>query len=207
MQKYRLLPHRHTTIKKFIHPDLTFLAFIMLFLIAVPVKVFGQKTTSDDKDISINATSYFFAYDMKFKGGSTALGPTLTLNTNGKISVQFGFLFDLKKHVYYEKRGPFNYDPIEYINVFVPFSLQYNYFNSDKITLYLTGGFVLSGLNKRAGNSTIFDLTLGTGIAYHPLNWLAVRTYPTIRYNLENFSPGVSVDIGYLFSSKTLLDL
>lgn len=211
MQKYRLLPHRHKTIKKVIHPDLSFLAFIMLFLIAVPANVFGQKTTSDDKDMSINATCYFFAYDMNFKDGSYAVGPTLSVGTNEKFWVQIGLLVDTRRYIFYTG-GIMSPTRVEQKNLFVPFTFQYNYFNSDKIELYVTSGIIFSGRDliektNRAVVTSFFNLTFGTGISYRPFSRLALRTYPSVRYNFESFSPGISVDISYLFSSKKWVEL
>ena len=212
MLNYQLLPQRLTPTEKLTQPTFIFWVSILLFLVVVPTNVFGQKATSDDKDMSINVTSYFFAYDMKFEDGSGAVGPTLSLNTNGKISVQFGLLLGTKKYTYYVKNGAFSYTPFEKINLFFPLTIQYNYFNSDKVELYLIGGFIFGGRNiigdnDRTVETSIFNLTFGTGISYRPLRWLELRTYPTIRYNLEYFSPGVSVDVAYMFSSKKWVDM
>ena len=155
---------------------------------------------------------YLFSFNTKFNNGSYAIGPTATLNTDGKTTLQFGLLYDFKKYIFYEKRidnsnGIFYYVPVEHNNLFIPLSLQYNYFSSDKISLYFTAGIMIGGRNTMDENNIAietsnFNLTCGSGISYHALNWLNLSTYPTIRYNAGHFSPGVSADISFLFKSK-----
>ncbi len=189
-----------------------FWAFVTVFLFSFPGKVLAQKIRSDDSDMSVNATAYFFAYNMNFDDGSYALGPTFSLNTTGKISVHLGLLFDTKKYIYYDRGGIMSYAPVEQINLFIPLTIQCNYFSSDKIELYLRAGFIYGGKNtisesNRAVETSGFNLTFGTGLSYRPLGWLAFRAYPTIRYNLEYFSPGVSVDVAYLFSTQKWVEM
>ncbi|MBI4646072.1 MAG: hypothetical protein HY738_05600 [Bacteroidia bacterium] len=184
-------------------------------LIALPTNIFAQQKTNDTNDISVNATNYLFAYNMKLKYGSYSIGPTISLNTNGKLTLQFGLLYDFKKYIYYEKRidystGSFYYESVEHINLFVPLFLHYNYFNSDKISSYLTAGFLLGGQNtidenNKAVKTSNINFICGAGISYRPLKRLALRIYPTIRYNTGYFFPGISMDISFLFNSKKLL--
>lgn len=188
-------------------------AFYLTSLITFPTIIFA-KTARDTNDISVNITNYTFSYNTRFKNGSYAIGPTVTLNTNGKITLQFGLLYDFKKYIFYEKRidysnGNIYYAPVEHINLFIPVSLQYNYFTANKIYLYLTAGCMIGGQNTLNENNTAMktsnlNLTGGTGMSYHPLKWLTLRIYTTIRYNTGYFFPGVSADLSFLFNSKKL---
>lgn len=209
----RHFPQVKTPAKKFCQPALTlWMAFYLICLIVLPIDIFAQQNNRDTNDISVNITNYLFSYNTKFKNGSYAIGPTVSLNANGKITLQLGLLYDFNKYIFYEKRiddsnGNIYYAPVEHINLFIPVSIQYNYFTSDKITLYLTAGGMIGGQNimdenNNALKTSNFNLTCGTGISYHALNWLTLRTYPTIRYNTGYFFPGVSVDISFLFNSK-----
>ena len=192
-------------------------SWIALFILTAffSLDTFAQQNTKDTNDISVNATNYLFAYNMKLKDGSYSIGPTISLNTNGKLTLQFGLLYDLKKYIYYEKRidystGSFYYEPVEHINLFVPLFLHYNYFNSGKISSYLTAGVLLGGQNtidenNKAVKTSNINFICGAGISYRPLKRLAFRIYPTIRYNTGYFFPGISMDISFLFNSKKLL--
>ena len=208
-----MIPKMENTSKQFLsfgYP--LWFAMFLLCLITFPIQTFSQVQKTEDIDISINATGYFFAYNKGLRDMSYALGPTVTLNTKGKLSLQFGLLYDFKKYVYYERRldnntGIFYNASFEQVNLFIPLSLQFNYFRSEKITLYVVGGFLIGGMNiinenHIAEETSIYNLTLGTGISYRPLNWLALRTYPNLRYNAGLFFPGLSIDVAFLINRE-----
>ncbi|MFI5204692.1 MAG: outer membrane beta-barrel protein [Flavobacteriales bacterium] len=199
-----------TRAKKFRSVFILPILFFLGYSFSLPTKVFAQSSI-DSGYISVNVTNYAFSYNLKFQNGTYAVGPTITLNPEGKLSIQFGVLYDVKKYAFNEKRvdnttGGFYYIPVNYSNGFIPFSLQYNYFNSDKIALYFTAGFMFGGQytidNNKARQIGHFNFTCGTGISYRPLNRLVIRAYPTMRFNSGYLFPGFLVDISFLFHFK-----
>jgi len=176
--------------------------FAISILIVIATNAFAQELTTDNKNVAVSLTSYLYAFNTKLEMGSYAMGPTVLLNANGKLAFQFGALFGFRKYRYESSMGP-SY----YYNVFIPAIIQYNYLSTDRITLDANLGAVFGGRhilseNNRAHQIGGLSLVFGTGIAWRLLQWLAVRTYPTIRYNSGNFYPGISFDISLLFEGK-----
>lgn len=168
------------------------------------------QTANDSNDVAIGLTNYSFFYSTKFVYGTNATGPTFYMNTNGKLSMQLGLLYDFKKYIFYEQVTHIQVDTMTGINLFVPVLLHYNYFTSNKFNLFLTGGILLGGryyLNENNKTMSTNGITLigGTGISYRISRLLPIRASLTIRYASENIFPGIILDLPFSFNSKKCL--
>lgn len=167
------------------------------------------------KDIAINATCYSFTFNNGNHNGSYAIGPSININTDGKISIQLGLLYDLKKYVFYEKHlsytsGNFTYIAVNHYNIFLPLSLSYNYFRSERLTLFVTPGIMIGGINtlneyNKAEALNPLNITLGAGISYKPTSRLKLQAQPLVRYNSSHYFPGIMMNIGILAGEKKQL--
>lgn len=188
--------------------------WILVFLLINHYALIAQ-IENDSTDIAISLTNYSFYYNTKLNNGTTSLGTTFHINTNGKLTIQLGFLYDFKKYIFYEKRidynnGTFYYDPVEHINLFFPLFLNYNYLTSEKVKLFLVSGVIFGGQNSMNENNRAFKLSNlniigGAGISYQLFKFLSIRSYPSIRYNSHIFFPGISFDLSFPFNSKKCL--
>ena len=116
--------------------------FLKLIVCMCCLNSFAQK---DSNDVSIGITTYPFAYNATFKEGTTATGISLFSNTNEKLSIQLGALFDFKRYVYYEQVTHLHGDTIIGLNLFLPLILHYRYNVNNNINYFLTAGIILGG--------------------------------------------------------------
>lgn len=189
-----------------------FTAFILAFLVTFPESRFCSVKNGQRKRYVNKRYELFLRLQHGFHRRNLRPWFKSFVKYWRQISLQIELLFDFNKYIYYEKNNPFKSTPVPYHIVYIPVSLQYNYFDSDKISLYFSAGIMIGGNEPINGNNIPreignFSLTLCTGITYHAFDWLSLRAYPSIRSNFGYYFPGVSVDIAYLFSSKKLVEL
>lgn len=162
------------------------------------------QTVNDSNDIAIGLTSYSFSYNTKFKQGTSSIGPTFLINTNGKITVQMTALVDFKKYKYYEYNH-FQTDSFVELNFLLPVFFQYNYCVKKNIRYFLTAGIVIGGNhyiddNNETKKIDAFNIIAGTGISYNVFKGMYIRAYPTLRYSTRNIFPGFFLDLSFPFN-------
>jgi hypothetical protein len=170
---------------------------------------------SDIKDMSISLTNYFFTYTENYNAGSYALGPTVKLNSDGKISLQIGVLYEFKKYTYFRSvidytNGVITVVPYDVFNLFIPLYLHYNYLRKERISYNMVAGVMLGGHNtllenNRATQTTNFNFYFGTGLTYKIKNSITLSPSISIRYNGGYYHPGIMFDISFIFNSNKLL--
>ncbi len=176
---------------------------------------FGQVKDDSSGDMGISLTNYLFTYNENIKVGSYALGPTMTLNSNGKFSLQFGILYEFNKYTYFKSvidysNGTITYVPYDLFNLFIPFYLHYNYLRKERICYNVIAGFMLGGHNtlledNRSILTTNFNYYFSTGLTYKIHNSISLSPSISIRYNGGYFHPGIMFDISFIFNSNKLL--
>lgn len=179
-----------------------FFSIMLLFIWKIS---FSQNS---ERDIAFNLSNYSFAYNFEMNKGTNASGLTMTLNTNGKFMLQFGLLIDYRKYLFYDGLAS-NHYATYHSNIFLPLLGHYNYHQSGKTRLFLTSGVIIGGqntisLDDQVMTLGIMNLMIGTGFTFPCLDWLNINLFPNIRYNTRYFFPGLSIDISFLFKSKSL---
>lgn len=162
----------------------------------------GRKS---ERDVSINFSSYTFSYCAIPNNFDLAFGPTCSLNSNGNIEIDFGFLVGIRTYKIYQGFGIMD----ENRNIFLLLNLNYNFMQKEKYKLFFKGGFMLGGTyyfipDGRAAQIGYANLNIGVGMSFVFLRNLSINLAPTMRYNSKTFFPGFYLSIGFLFKSDKL---
>lgn len=162
-------------------------------------------------DMSLSASGYLFSYNSKLQNCSFASGITMSLNTDKKIVLQYGFLYDFKKYIFYEKgfdsvNGSMTYIPVTRYNLFFPLLIHYRYLLKENFSMFATAGFIIGGKYSidEYGDATeggSYNAFVGSGISAKLFKSIMISAYPEIRFKEGTIMPGFSLDVSYMFRS------